>query len=164
VKRSGFQRRSRSADVASRRVGWVEPQAIPIISADEAWSTVENTPSLRPLIESIAHERGLSVAHDTHYDAGNWQLSWWEGGARQAVDVQPYPDGWIEVARLSTHYPVLPKLLAWARRTIPLFPETGRTEYQRLARLQRPPVERLRDAIEAGLPARRVASRDGTTV
>ncbi len=125
---------------------------------------MENAPSLRPLIESIAHERGLSVAHDTHYDAGNWQLWWWEGGIRQAVDVQPYPDGGIEVARLSTRYPVLPKLLAWARRAIPMFPETGRTEYQRLARLQSPPMERLRDAIEAGLPVRRVADRDGTTV
>lgn len=125
---------------------------------------MENAPSLRPLIESIAHERGLSVADDTRYDAGNWQLSWWEGGIHQAVDVQPYPDGWIEVARLSTHYPVLPKLLAWARRTIPMFPEMGRTEYQLLARLQSPPVERLRDAIKAGLPARRVANRDGTTV
>ena len=125
---------------------------------------MENAPSLRLLFESIAHERGLSVAHVTHYDAGNCQLSWWEGRTRQAVDVQPYPDGWIEVARLSTHYPVLPKLLAWARRTIPMFPETGRTEYQRLARLQSPSVERLRDAIEAGLPARRVANRDGTTV
>ena len=147
-----------------KQVGWVEPQAIPIISADEAWSAVENAPSLCPLIESIAHERGLSVAHDTHYDAGNWQFWWWEGAIHRALDVQPYPDGRIEVAHLSTRYPVLPKLLAWARRAIPFFPEMGRADRQLLVRLQSPPMERLRDAIEAGLRVSRVTNRDGTTV
>lgn len=44
------------------------------------------------------------------------------------------------------------------------FPEMGRTERQLLVRLQSPPMERLRDAIEAGLRVSRVTNRDGTTV
>ena len=51
-----------------------------------------------------------------------------------------------------------------ARRAIPFFPEMGRTERQLLVRLQNPPMERLRDAIEAGLRVSRVTNRDGTTV
>ena len=147
-----------------KQVGWVEPQAIPIISADEAWSTVENAPSLCPLIESIAHERGLSVAHDTHYDAGNWQFWWWEDAIHRALDVQPYPDGRIEVACLSTRYPVLPKLLAWARRAIPFSRRWDAPSANCWYACKAPPMERLRDAIEAGLRVSRVTNRDGTTV
>ena len=59
---------------------------------------------------------------------------------------------------------VSPRSTAWARRAIPFFPEMGRADRQLLVRLQSPPMERLRDAIEAGLRVSRVTNRDGTTV
>ncbi|UOV03913.1 hypothetical protein MUU77_00910 [Pseudoxanthomonas sp. F37] len=63
---------------------------------------MEADPVIRQLVEAVAREHGLTISYDTYYDAGNWQLSWWEGGVRQAIDVQEYPDGWIEVSRQST--------------------------------------------------------------
>ena len=113
---------------------------------------MEADPVIRQLVEAVAREHGLTISYDTYYDAGNWQLSWWEGGVRQAIDVQEYPDGWIEVSRQSTRYPTLPKLLAWARRTVPMFPRWERAEREALARLPWPgSVEDVRSVIESEL-------------
>ena len=109
--------------------------------------------SLKDLLTEIAQERGLALAHDTHYDAGNWELSWWHGRARHALDVQPYPDGRLDVSSVITSYPALPRLLAWSARAIPLFPSFGRVQRNLLGQVRWPcPPLFLRQLIDQGLP------------
>ena len=109
--------------------------------------------SLEDLLTAIAHERDLALAHDTHYDAGNWELRWWHGRARHAIDVQPYPEGRLDVSSVVTSYPLLPRLLAWAGRAVPLFPFQGRVQRKLLGQLQWPcPPTLLRQLLDQGLP------------
>ncbi len=114
---------------------------------------MEDSSSLRDLIIAIASERGLSLAYDTHYEANNWELSWWQDSVRCSLDVQPYPNGRIEVTLLGTTYPFLPKLLAWARQWIPMFPVLGSTQRTPLGSLQWPcSPNQLRELLGSGLP------------
>ena len=110
-------------------------------------------PSLKELLATIALERHLSLAHDTHYDAKNWELSWWQGPVWHSIDVQPNPDGRLEVSHIRTSYPLLPRLLAWARRSVPMFPATSKSKHQFLGSLQWPcPPDQLRQLIDPALP------------
>ena len=114
---------------------------------------MEGTTSLRDLITSIARERGLSLAYDTHYDANNWELCWWQGNTFCSVDVQPYPDGRIDISALQTIYPLFPRLLAWAWQSIPMFPTLGHTQREALGTVTWPcPPDQLRELIGRGLP------------
>lgn len=110
-------------------------------------------PALHQLITAIAREYGQRVVYDTHFDAFNWEIRWWTDGVLNAVDIQPCPEGRIEVTRLRTRYPTLPRLLAWARRILPMFPQWGITTRDPLARLVWPSdVGRLREVIVSELP------------
>jgi hypothetical protein len=110
-------------------------------------------PSLKELISAVALERQVSLAHDTHYDADNWELFWWSESVRLSVDVQPYPDGRLEVSYVRTGYPFLPRLLAWAWRSIPMFPNLGRSQREFLGCLPWPsPPAKLRDLMDPVLP------------
>lgn len=114
---------------------------------------MNKAPTLKDLLTKLAKERGLRLVFDTHYDAGNFEVVWWRGSARHAIDVQPYPDGRVAVTALQTTYPAFPRLLAWARRSIPMFPELGRTQRKHLGSIECPcPPEQLRELIEKGLP------------
>ena len=108
---------------------------------------------LKELIAEIATDRGLSFAHDTHYDAQNLELSWWQGRVRHSINVQPYPSGRLEVSHIRTSYPLFSRLLAWARRAIPVFPQMGSSRHEHLGRLQWPcPPAQLRELIDPVLP------------
>jgi hypothetical protein len=97
-----------------------------------------NVPTeLAEAVEAIARDSGLTVAYDTHYDAGNVALSWWTGKKLNRLDFQPLHDAEIQVTFLTDAYPVLPRLLRWARRSIPLFPHIAKTEYRVLGNLSR---------------------------
>ena len=114
---------------------------------------MEESVSLADLVAEVARERVLDVAHDTHYDANNWVLRWWEGSVLCEINIQPYPDGRVEVALLRTTYLFLPRLLAWARRTVPMFPQLAATQRTLLGSTRGPgPALQVRELIERGLP------------
>jgi hypothetical protein len=109
-------------------------------------------PTLHQLIAELASKRGLRVEYDTHYDALNWEIRWWADDVLHALDIQPYPDGRIEVSRRRTRYPWLPRLVAWARNVIPMFPDVGRSTREPVATLAWPSESaRLRDVVESEL-------------
>ena len=117
---------------------------------------MQRDPALHQLITHIAQEHGLRVVYDTHYDAFNWEIRWWNGGVLYAVDIQPYPEGRVEVSRLRTQYPLVPRLLAWATGAIPMFPQMGRITREPLATLTWPSEgARLRKLVALELPCNR---------
>ena len=110
-------------------------------------------PALHQLITAIAREYDLRVEYDTHYDAFNWEILWWADNVLNAVDIQPFPEGWLEVSRLRTHYPLWPRLLAWMQGVVPTLPVGDRTTREPLARLAWScESKRLREIILAELP------------
>lgn len=114
---------------------------------------MQRDPELHQLVTLIARQHGLRVVCDTHYDAFNWEIQWWADGVLSAVDIQPYPEGWIDVSRLRTHFPMLPRLLAWALRDVPMFRRWDRVTREPLARLAWPSeAARLRELIVLELP------------
>ncbi len=114
---------------------------------------MQRDPELHQLVTLFARQHGLRVVYDTHYDAFNWEIRWWVDGVLNAVDIQPYPEGWIDVSRLRTRFPMLPRLLAWAQRVVPMFPQWDRTTREPLARLAWPSeAARLRELIALELP------------
>jgi hypothetical protein len=80
------------------------------------------------VIKSLAAERHLGVAHDTHYDAFNWELQWWTGRELHRLDFQPWPDDRVLVFHTVETYPAFAKLLRWAWRSIPLFPNVAKAK------------------------------------
>ncbi|HSF31440.1 MAG TPA: hypothetical protein VLK82_13340 [Candidatus Tectomicrobia bacterium] len=88
--------------------------------------------ALAAAIERIGEERGLRVGYDTHYDAGNYEISWWRRGVLYRLDFQPRSATCIQVALYGEHFPTLPRLLRWAWRNIPMFPYLARVEAEDL--------------------------------
>ena len=83
---------------------------------------------LREIAVQLANRPGISLAFDTQYDAGSCLLYWWRGNTRFAIDLQPQPDGTLEVRRLCSQFPWPGRLLSWAHSAIPMFPFLGVTE------------------------------------
>ena len=117
---------------------------------------MQRDPALHQLVTLIAQEHRLRVAYDTHCDAFNWEIRWWAGGILHAVDIQPYPEGWIELSRLRTRFPLWSRLFAWACQVMPMLPRWDRTSREPMARLAWPSeAARVREAITLELPGNR---------
>ncbi|WP_440224808.1 hypothetical protein ACQQ2N_06115 [Dokdonella sp. MW10] len=90
---------------------------------------------LPAIAASMASAAGVSLGHDTHFDAFNWTLDWWEGATHHVIDLQPWPDGRLEVRKCTTRYPWPGRFLAWCRSFIPMFPYLGRGDSRHLGDL-----------------------------
>jgi len=116
------------------------------------WCPMRRDPTLHQLLGDLASKSGLRVEYDTHYDAFNWEIRWWTDDGLHVLDIQPYPDGRIEVSRRCTRYPLLSRLIAWARNVIPMLPDLGRSTREPVATLRWPSESaRLRDVLESEL-------------
>jgi len=90
-----------------------------------------NVPAeLAEAVEEVARTFGLHVGYDTHFDAGNVELSWWSGRKLKRLAFQPIPNAGIQVTFLTDTYPLLPKLFRTLRSFIPMFPHMAKTEYR----------------------------------
>lgn len=76
--------------------------------------------------ESVRFEARLCF--NTHFDARNWELSWWRGSTLHQLDFQPLEGNMVSAIQLTDHFAALPHLLRWAHRVIPLFPYLARIE------------------------------------
>jgi hypothetical protein len=94
---------------------------------------------LEQTLKAQAARYGLCLAYDTHYDAENWELSWWQGNVLHRLDFQPMDSGEIQVHHYLDKFPGLPRLLQWAHNTIPMFPYLAKMEWSKVAALQ-PPI------------------------
>jgi hypothetical protein len=95
---------------------------------------IQDSQQLGTFLKSEAHRAGMRLAFDTHYDAQNWQLSWWRGSILHRLDFQPLGHGELAITHYKDHFRLLPKLMRWAHRAIPLFPYLARIEWSTLAK------------------------------
>ena len=94
-------------------------------------------PELADAAEEIGRDANLRVGYDTHFDAGNVELSWWIGKRLNRLDLQPLPGAEIQVTFLTDTYPFLPRLLCFLRSFVPFFPHLAKTEHRVLGKLER---------------------------
>ena len=80
-------------------------------------------------LRSLALASGVQLAHDTHYDAKNWELSWWRGSTLTRLDFQPLSSSQVVVVRHDDYFPLLPRFSRWAHNAIPLFPNLARSRH-----------------------------------
>ena len=90
----------------------------------------ETPPALIEILRAVAAERRLELAHDTHYDAFDWELRWWVGPQLHRLNFQPWLGDKVLIFHNVDAYPTLPRLLRWAHRSIPFFPHVARTTSQ----------------------------------
>jgi hypothetical protein len=112
-----------------------------------------DTSTLASILAVEAAGRGLTLAHDTHYDANNLELSWWQGPICHRIDFQPMLSGEVAVTHYRDHYPCLPKLLRWLHHYVPLFPFVARVEWESAGSVSAPfEAASLRTLLEAVMP------------
>jgi hypothetical protein len=112
-----------------------------------------DTSALASILAVEAAGRGLTLAHDTHYDANNLELSWWQERICHRIDFQPMLSGEVAVTHYRDQYPFLPKLLRWLRNYVPLFPSVARVEWESVGSVSAPfEAASIRTLLEAVLP------------
>ena len=110
---------------------------------------IENSQQLGAYLKSKAPELGVRLAFDTHYDANNWELSWWQGKVLNRLDFQPLEATQVAVTHHEDRFRVLPHFLRWAHNNIPLFPYLANLEWRRLTTESFPVAENRIDALVA---------------
>lgn len=94
---------------------------------------IDDSQQLGTFLKTQASRTGAHLSFDTHYDAQNWQLSWWRGTTLHRLDFQPLEHGNLSVTHYRDHFRFFPRLLRWAHNAIPLFPYVARVEWDSAA-------------------------------
>lgn len=115
---------------------------------------IDDLPQLGLFLQAEADRTGAHLAVDTHYDARNWQLSWWRGSIFHRLDFQPLEDGRLSVTHCRDQFRLLPRLLRWAYHVIPFFPYMARIEWSNEA-IEHFPLqeEKIKTIVSSGLDA-----------
>jgi len=124
-----------------------------------------DTSALAGILAVEAAGRGLTLAHNTHYDANNWELSWWQGRICHRIDFQSMRSGEVMVTHYRDRDPYLPKLLRRLHSYLPLFPSVARVEWESVGSVAAPfEAASIRALLEAALPHNHAFKRtpDGT--
>ncbi len=95
-------------------------------------------PELLEAIALVATERSLSVGSDTHYDAGNIEISWWSNNVLHRLDFQPMSEGQVLVTALTDTYPFAGRFLRLLWRVVPFFPNAAKTKQWVVGKLEQP--------------------------
>jgi hypothetical protein len=83
----------------------------------------------------------LHLGHDTHYDAMNWELSWWHATVLHRLDFQPLENDTVAITHYRDKFQYLSRVRYWLSSNIPeLFSWLPRpyTEWDRLSTEQFP--------------------------
>ena len=115
---------------------------------------IDDSPQLGTLLRAEASRTGVHLAFDTHYDAQNWQLSWWRGATLHRLDFQPLEHGRLSITHYRDHFRFLPRLLRWAHDAIPFFPYMARIEWSNEA-IEHFPLqeEKIKTIVSSGVDA-----------
>ena len=114
---------------------------------------IEDSQQLGSFLKSKAASSGVRLAFDTHYDARNWELSWWRGNILHRLDFQPQEPLQVVVTHVEDRFRWLPRLMRWAHNSIPLFPYVARTERTTLTTESLPVDEARIEALIASVLA-----------
>lgn len=96
---------------------------------------IDENKNNRESFEKVSKELGIRLAHDTHYDALNYEYSVVSGHEIHRLDFQPTEGGVYQVIKLVEIYPFLPRLFRFLQNTVPLFPIVAKVEHQTIKEL-----------------------------
>ena len=94
--------------------------------------------AVQQALEELATQRGLKLRKETHYDAANRELHWFESNRLHRLDFNlDREKPLITVTHYVDEFPkLLPKaFLIWCHNFIPLFPYCAKIKWQRLTEL-----------------------------
>lgn len=78
----------------------------------------DKTHKMHSIFNEIAAVQGLKFGYNTHYEAYNYQIDWWEGRDHHRLDFQPINELLI-VTHLTDRYRFLPHVCYWLYKSIP---------------------------------------------
>ena len=78
----------------------------------------DQTNKIDSIFREIATVHGLGFGYNTHYEAYNYQLDWWESRYHHRLDFQPINESMV-VTHMSDHYRLLPHVCYWLYKSIP---------------------------------------------
>jgi len=111
---------------------------------------IEDNQINRVSFESVGKELGIRLAHDTHYDALNYEYSVVSGHEIHRLDFQPTDGEIYQVTKLTEVYPFLPTLFRFLHNAVPYFPVIAKVEHQSIGQLplNQKPIELQRQVRE----------------
>ena len=119
---------------------------------------IDDSQQLGEFLRAEAQHRGLMLAFDTHYDAQNWVLSWWNGRRLHRLDFQPMAEHGLAITHYVDHIPWAPRAVAKLLDALGPFSELARTEWTALEKGNFPIEEqRVQSHIAACLAFPRLA-------
>lgn len=86
------------------------------------------------LLNIMAKECKIKIAKETHYDAINRVLFWFEGKIRKRIDFTFIEDT-VDVTFYKDTFPFSPKFLIGCHNIIPMFPLYAKTKWKTLDKL-----------------------------
>lgn len=86
------------------------------------------------ILNQLAVEYKLIIAKETHYDAINRELIWFEGNIQKRINLTFMGD-FIGVTYYKTLFTVCPKICLWLHNNFPMFPLLGKITYLELDKL-----------------------------
>ena len=108
------------------------------VSWHQASDMIDNSQQLGAFLRAEAHRWGLMLGVDTHYEAGNWVLSWWNGRHRHRLDFQPIGDRGLAITHYADHVPWIPGAVAKLLDALGPFSDLARTEWTALEKAHFP--------------------------
>jgi hypothetical protein len=101
---------------------------------------IDTLGELAAFLQAEASRRGVRLASNTHYDAGDWELQWWRGRTLHRVNFQPL-DAEIVITHYRDLFRAFPRFLRWAHNAIPMFPYLARIEWNQIDTIRLPTLE-----------------------
>jgi len=94
---------------------------------------INDSTELGSFLKKESLRLNLHIGHDTHYDAMNWELSWWQGKVLHRLDFQPLEDNSLTITHLREYFKYLTRFLHWCHRYIPMFPYLAHITWNRVS-------------------------------
>ena len=94
---------------------------------------IRDSTQLGDFLKKESSRLGLHLAHDTHYDAMNWQLSWWRKSVLHRLDFQPLEKDTVAITHYRDSFRYLPRLCRWLHNNVPMFPYLAHINWNRLS-------------------------------
>lgn len=90
--------------------------------------------NIEKVINAIAKENRMVVKKETHYDAVNREMYWFEKNRRKRIDFA-LVNSLIVVTSYDDIFPVCPLILTWCHDYIPMFPLFAKIQWEKVDEL-----------------------------
>lgn len=116
---------------------------------------IKSSDDLGVVLKNAAIRHGVECRFDTHFEAQNWELSWWDGKLWNRLDFQPCGIHGVTVTHYRDTYSFLPKFWRWAHRHIPYVPYMAKIDFDGLGHIAMPAEEyKVLEVVDATITKR----------